>query len=86
MSNDEFVDWMAFYQLQPFGPWRTDTQAAIIASTIANVNAKKGQSFSIDDFRLKFKPRFQTRRRTSISSEQVLSFFQGLANKQKGPV
>jgi hypothetical protein len=84
MSNDEFVDWMAFYQLQPFGPWRSDTQAALIASTMANANAKKGKSFAIDDFRLKFTPRFAPRRRTSISGEQVLSFFQSLATKQKG--
>ena len=82
MSNEEFLDWMAFYQLQPFGPWRADTQAALIASTIANVNAKKGKSFSIDEFRLKFKPRLVQRQRVTMSSEQVVSFFQALAEKQ----
>ena len=85
MSAEEFLDWVAFYQLQPFGPWRADTQAALIASTIANVNAKKGHSFAIKDFQLQFKPRFTTKKkRPTMSGEQVVSFFQALAARQGG--
>ena len=32
-----FVEWMAFYDADPFGEERADLRAGIIASTIANV-------------------------------------------------
>jgi hypothetical protein len=38
MSSSEFTEWMAFAELEPFGEWRADLRAGIIASTIANVN------------------------------------------------
>ena len=85
MSGDEFLDWMAYYQLDPFGNWRADTQAALVASTIANVNAKKGKHYNLKDFQLEFKPRFAKRRqRVAMSGDQVLEFFQGLATRQQG--
>lgn len=41
MSSSEFSEWMAFFAEEPFGDRRTDLQAAIIASTVANVNRTK---------------------------------------------
>lgn len=38
MSSREFVEWMAFYQIEPFGEERADLRAGVIASTIANAN------------------------------------------------
>lgn len=33
MPSSEFVEWMEFYQMEPFGSARGDMQAGIIAST-----------------------------------------------------
>ena len=54
MSSDEFADWMAEYQISPFGPYRSDLQAANVAMVTAQVNAKKGHVFKLADFLLKF--------------------------------
>lgn len=43
---------MAYYELEPFGQERGDLQAAIVASTVANVNRdpKKSKPFKPADF------------------------------------
>lgn len=51
VSSAEFGGWMALAQVD--GPWwmeRDDLRAGIIASTIANVHARKGKSFAPRDF------------------------------------
>lgn len=52
MTSRELTEWMAFYQLEPFGPERGDLQAGIVASTVANVNRdpKKTKAFKPEDF------------------------------------
>tara|TARA_R100001463_G_scaffold129363_1_gene188245 strand:- start:572 stop:823 length:252 start_codon:yes stop_codon:yes gene_type:complete len=46
----ELAEWMVYYGLDPFGNERTDLQAGIIASTIANANSAKGKTFQASDF------------------------------------
>lgn len=51
MSSHELTEWMAFYELEPFGDeWR---QTASITSLMANVNRdtkKRTQPYEIEDF------------------------------------
>lgn len=54
ISSDELTEWSAFYRLDPFGDLRQDMQAALIASTLANVHAPKGTSYTMADFKLSF--------------------------------
>lgn len=56
MSSAEFTEWMAYYQLEPFGQERDNWHAAVIASTMANVMRTKGRGVDVDDFMLKTKP------------------------------
>jgi hypothetical protein len=44
------TEWAAYYQLDPFGSYRSDLQAAIGASVTANIHAKKGHRFTPADF------------------------------------
>jgi hypothetical protein len=45
------AEWIAYYQIEPFGVEKEDFRAGIIASTIANVNRQKGQkAFTPKDF------------------------------------
>lgn len=57
MSWFEFLEWEAFYQLEPFGEIRDDYRAAQIESALYNVwrdTKKHPQPFPIQDFLLKF--------------------------------
>jgi hypothetical protein len=48
-----FIEWQAFFRLEPFGEWRGDFRAAQIAQVIANVNRdskKQRDPFTVQDF------------------------------------
>lgn len=57
MSGQELADWMAYEELRgPLGPARGDWQAAVVASTIANVNrGKRGKRVKVADLLLKWR-------------------------------
>lgn len=50
-DSRELSEWMAYYRLEPFGEFRADVRAGMVASTFANVHRKRGaQPFSPLDF------------------------------------
>jgi hypothetical protein len=51
MSIREFLQWEAYYSLEPFGQERDNWHMATLASVFANAFSKK--QFSSDDFMLK---------------------------------
>lgn len=55
ITSREFVEWMAFYRLEPWGEWRGDYQAGMVCSTVANIVRKKGSGrYKPSDFIPKF--------------------------------
>lgn len=51
MSSREFTEWMAFYQVEPFGRQAEDLGVGIISATIANANkGKRGKTYTAQDF------------------------------------
>lgn len=54
ISSEEIAEWAAYSQIDPFGSLRGDMQAGIVASTMANIHAKKGHRFTAADFMPKF--------------------------------
>lgn len=36
LPHAEFVEWCAFYSIEPFGEWRADLRAGIVAATVRN--------------------------------------------------
>lgn len=52
MSWSQFLEWMAYFEEDPFGEERADWRSGMIASVIANVNRnpKKGRAFTAQDF------------------------------------
>lgn len=57
IGNDELVEWQAYDRIDPFGSWRGDVQAGIVASVIVNaLRGKNGQAAKPTDFVLKFVP------------------------------
>ena len=56
MTVDEFLRWMAFFSLEPFGDDRADWHNAMILAQQYNMNRKKGKRpLSPDRFRLQFR-------------------------------
>ena len=55
MSSKEFVEWMAYYRLEPFGDARADIRAAMICKVLADINTPKGKAHAaLEDFMPRF--------------------------------
>jgi hypothetical protein len=55
ISSEELTEWLAFYAIEPFGAEAGYFGHAITASTVANVNRRKGhKAMPIEDFMPKF--------------------------------
>lgn len=51
MSAREFAEWIAYYQLDPFGEERADLRVATLTALTANIYKKKGKpDFKPQDF------------------------------------
>lgn len=51
IGSDELTEWMAFYQLDPFGDMRGDYRSGVVASTFANAHRADGvKPFTPEDF------------------------------------
>lgn len=56
LSSQQLAEWIAYFQLEPWGEERADLRAGIVASTIANVNrsAKQRKAFEPKEFMPRF--------------------------------
>lgn len=57
MPEREFLEWQAYYRIEPFGEERADLRAGVVAATVANTSGtvKRGQRpYKASDFVLKF--------------------------------
>lgn len=52
LTPREFAEWAAFDRLEPIGGRRGDWHAALVATTIANVNRGKRRPWRLDEFLL----------------------------------
>ena len=51
LGSDELTEWMAFYQLEPFGEMRADLRSGVVAATFANAHrTKDARAFTPEDF------------------------------------
>jgi len=48
LTSSELTDWMAYYRLEPWGAWRDNFHAALIAAVTANKGAR--QPVALEDF------------------------------------
>jgi hypothetical protein len=80
LSARELDDWRAFYAVEPWGAWRENLHAGLVASTIANVNRAKGsKAFSAMDFMLKERDSSADQ----IKTAQVVGFLRAASRKGK---
>lgn len=56
ITSAEFAEWMAYYNVEPFGEERADLRQAITTSVLANAHRGKGKApYKTTDFMPKFK-------------------------------
>ena len=78
IDSSELTEWAAFYSLEPFGDFRSDMQAGIIASTIANCNrSKHSKTFKPIDFMplVKEEPK-------QMSGDEIKNVLKAMAEEQ----
>jgi hypothetical protein len=52
LSQREFMRWRKYWEFEPWGPWRDNMHAALIARSVLQPHVKKGSKISLDDFML----------------------------------
>ncbi len=73
MTSHEFYEWMVLEGIEPFGEKRSDIQAGIIASTMANIfRSKDQQPYDVT----KFMPQFEESK--PQTPEEISNIFKAL--------
>ncbi len=93
MSSREFTEWMAFFQLQPYGEWRADFRTASLMALIANVNRdpNKSKEFTPQEFMPTFEKALDERQTAEEMPEhervwnKVRNAFGGLVQRPTPP-
>jgi len=82
LEASELNEWMAFFNMEPWGAVREDYRAGIIASTLVNVNGGKkgGKPAQATDF-FDLYTRHTNRKQTN---EQQINIFKRYAEARRG--
>lgn len=73
MPASRLVEYMAAYQISPWGDERADLRAGYVAATQYNVNRQRGQrSLKVSDFVPDFKPK---KKQTAKEMEMLFDLF-----------
>ena len=54
ISSAEYTEWLAYYQIEPWGDERADLRNGILCALTANMHRSKGRKFKAGDFMPKF--------------------------------
>ena len=75
MTLDEFIGWMAFSVLEPFGDDRADWHNAMMLAQQANMNRKKGKAaYKVDKFLLSFRSESPTQSMYQMESALMAQY------------
>ena len=73
LGAGELVEWVEYYRIEPWGQWRDNAHAGMIASVIANVHrARASRVYTIKDFMLT-DPEVQRNTRTRATLDWMKS-------------
>lgn len=72
LSREEFIGWIAYYRINPFGEYRADLRAAMIACSNASLWADKKTKITITDFLL-FPPEKQKATPQSVAHQKKIA-------------
>lgn len=80
IDSRELSEWAAYYSVEPFGDFRSDLQAGIVASTLANCNrtSNSSRSFNPTDFM----PIGEHNKPKVMSGDDIKEVMMGIAKEQ----
>ena len=78
MTSEQIAEWMAYYNLEPFGNRNRDLHLAIIAATVANFApfVKKDKVLSPEQFMVR---PYTPKKVKEASTEDIKAIFQAVA-------
>ena len=88
MSSREFAEWMAYYEIEPFGEERADWRAGMIAATIANIfrdTKKRRKPYKPQDFMPKLEEKREQTWQEQLQIVRMLNAAFGGKEKKKAP-
>jgi hypothetical protein len=73
---DEYCSWLAYWQVEPWGPWRDNVHAAIIAREVtrANPRLRRGAKLDLASYMV-----IDPEQRQRAANERVVSMLQAMA-------
>jgi len=87
MSYAEFIEHLADYRIEPWGPTRADLHAAQVVCTLANQQRPRHRrAFTLEECRLRFAPAFVNRKRQSPQEvcRRIEQFFARYEQRRAG--
>lgn len=81
MDLDEYLDWQAYERLEPFEPQRADLRAAMMASTMVNLQIPKGKPRTkAKDFMPHFDERYTAKMDAKATQAMFIAMIGGSVN------
>ncbi len=90
ISSTKLLEWMAYYELEPFGEFQQEYRAGLVASTMANTvrdDKKRKEPFKADEFmRSSYldKPEAEEENSDLAVWEKIKAVFGAFGAKKKG--
>lgn len=84
MSTAEFVEWMLYEQIEPFGERRADLRAGMNCATTANVHRTREQPYPPSDFMLPWEPAREKVEQTPEQQLEMMLLIQQMQNATLG--
>lgn len=88
MPYSEFVEWIAYSRIEPWGDERADWRAALVASVIAEVNrnrTKRKKPYAPKDFLLNFEGPKRQSAQTQLQFVEMLNKAFGGKDERPSP-
>ena len=79
LSSRQFAEWIAYYNVEPWGEERADVRSGVVASTVANIHRKKNtKPFKPIDF-MPYLSEEREEMEQKEKQNQLLAMLKGLA-------
>jgi len=72
MPNREIEEWIAFYNIEPFGEVRQDLRFALMTAHLISPHLKSGHKQKLGDYMLDFEPK------KAMTADEIKSALMGI--------
>jgi hypothetical protein len=83
MTQREFERWRKYWAIEPWGPWRANMHAAILAQAMLLPHVKKGAKIRLDDFMI-MDPQERASKQQREANQALMAMLRTMAQSQPG--